>query len=259
MYTARTARSAHQGVICCFDPETGTPIALMDGAHVTAARSTAGSALARAVARIRAVQRLRIAGRDAKKVELLVSELRADDLPAEAASSIVDAVRTADVVCATTHASEPVVRRAWLRPGTHVTSVGYKANGRGEVDVETVRDTLLFVESRAAVLAPPPSGAVELRNAIAEGLVTDAHIHAEIGEVVTNGKGRTDAAQITLYKSVGVAVQDAAAAAVVPEERASAWRRDGDRALSSSRAAPIGRSRARRWAAPKHDAGAARA
>ena len=132
------------------------------------------------------------------------------------APTIEDAVRTADIVCATTHADTPVVRRSWLRPGTHVNSVGYNAAGDGEVDAELIRDALVVVESRDAVLAPPPSGAVELRRAIEAGVVSPDCIHAEVGEIVTGtAQGRRDDQTITLYKSVGVAVQDAAASMLV--------------------------------------------
>jgi ornithine cyclodeaminase len=127
-----------------------------------------------------------------------------------------EAVRGADVVCAATHASEPVVLHAWLAPGTHVTSVGFNPSGLGEVDAETVVRSAVFVESRDSALAPPPSGAVELIRPIADGLIDRNHIRAEIGEVVTGAaEGRRSAEEVTLYKSVGVAVQDAAAAAMV--------------------------------------------
>ncbi len=234
-------RPTHQAVIVCFDPITGTPVALMDGMYITATRTAAGSALATrllarlgsavvsvigsgvqarshalALSRLVGIEVIQIAGRDSERVAALTSELVDVGIVAEAAASIEDAVRAADVVCAATHADGPVVRRDWLRPGTHVNSVGYNAAGAGEVDTETVRDSLLVVESRGAVLAPPPSGAVELRRAIDAGVVTADHIHAELGELIAGDHaGRTDDAQLTLYKSVGVAVQDAAAAALV--------------------------------------------
>ena len=85
-----------------------------------------------------------------------------------------------------------------------------------EVDAETVVDSRVVVEARASTLAPPPAGANDLLWPIRDGLITEDHIHAEVGELVTGGApGRTSAEQITLYKSVGVAVQDAVAAALV--------------------------------------------
>ena len=241
LFPENTDRPTHQAVICCFDPDTGTPVALMDGTYVTAARTAAGSALAtrllarrdatvvavigtgvqarthaRALARVPGVDVVRVAGRDPAKVAALVGQLRGDGVTADAAPTVEDAVRRADIVCATTHADRPVVRRDWLRPGTHVNSVGYNTAGEGEVDAATIRDAVLVVESRDAVLAPPPAGAVEIRLAIEHGVITAHHVAAEIGELVAGAStGRTDEGQITLYKSVGVAVQDAAAAALV--------------------------------------------
>ena len=108
-----------------------------------------------------------------------------------------------------------MVDRTFLKPGVHVTSVGYNTDGR-EVDSATVVDALVVVESVAAVLAPPPAGCNDLRLPIEEGLVEPAHIHTEIGELLLGTKaGRTSSDQITLYKSVGVAAQDAAAADLV--------------------------------------------
>jgi len=131
------------------------------------------------------------------------------------AASFVDAIRAADVVCACTHSAEPVVRREWLRAGAHVNAVGYNTAGR-EVDGETVAAALVVIESRAATRAPPPGGSNDLLWPIRDGLIDATHIHAELGEVVSGARpGRADFSQITLYKSVGVAVEDAAAAALV--------------------------------------------
>jgi alanine dehydrogenase len=233
-------RPTHQAIICCFEPASGAPVAIMDGTHVTAARTAAGSMLAtrllarqgagvvsvigtgvqaqshaRAAARLPGVRVVQIAGRDHSRAKALVDDLLETGTAATALPSIEDAVRSADVVCAATHADEPVVRREWLRPGTHVNSVGYNAVGDGEVDVETMRDALVVVESRSAALAAPPAGAVELARAIEAGAV-DADLVREIGEIAAGDRtGRTDAGQLTLYKSVGVAVQDAAAAGLI--------------------------------------------
>jgi alanine dehydrogenase len=126
-----------------------------------------------------------------------------------------EAARGADIVSATTHSPQPVVHRDWLAPGTHVTSVGVNRDGP-EVDAATVADALVVVESRAAALAPFPSGAAELLMAIRGGSITEDHVHAEIGELVLGTKpGRTSPDQLTLYKSVGIAAEDAAAARLV--------------------------------------------
>jgi len=97
----------------------------------------------------------------------------------------------------------------------HVTSVGYNPRGR-EVDDGTVVDALVVVESRAAALAPVPAGSNDLLEPIERGLIDADHVHAEIGELVEGTRlGRSSSEQITLYKSVGVAVQDGAGAALV--------------------------------------------
>ncbi len=230
----------HQALIGVFDPATGEPVALIDGTAVTASRTGAGSALsvlllaredarvlaiagtgvqarahARAVTLVRDFGELRVAGRSRAKAERLAEELRGAGLPALAAASYEDAIRGADVVCATTHSDAPVVRREWLAPGAHVTSVGYNPAGR-ELDDATVVDALVVVESRATALAPTPAGANDLIEPIRDGLIGEDHVHAEIGELVAGLRpGRSSPEQITLYKSVGVAVQDAAAAALV--------------------------------------------
>ena len=237
-------RPTHQALIACFDPATGTPIAVMDGRVITESRTAAASALsarllARADARIAAVigtgaqahahalalardprfTTLRIAGRRPEAAAALVAEVRPHvrvGLTVEAAPSIDDAVRSADVVAAATHTDTPVVRRAWLKDGTHVSSVGFNTSGEGEVDQQTVIDAALFVESRESALTPPPTGGIEIGTAIAAGAITKDHIRAEIGQVIAGtATGRRNDHEITLYKSVGVAVQDAAAAALV--------------------------------------------
>jgi alanine dehydrogenase len=236
VFPHNTDRPSHQAVIVCFEPDTGTPLALMDATYVTAMRTAAGSALAtRLLARddanvlaivgtgvqarshaqvvplVRSLARTVIAGRDPSKVDALARELGA-----EAAPDYETAVSQADVVCACTHSHEPVVRRAWLRDGTHVNSVGYTPGV--EIDADTIADAVVVVESRASALAPLPAGSNELLWPIRDGVIGEDHVHAEIGELVAKTRpGRTSKDQITLYKSVGVAVQDAVAASLVLE------------------------------------------
>jgi alanine dehydrogenase len=238
---AGSALPTHQAVIVVFDPGTGQPIALLDGAVITASRTGACSALsarllarpdaevlailgtgvqarshATAMCRVRPIRQVRIAGRDHAKAAALAAEL-SGTLPAEvrAVPSYGRALEGADIACATTHATEPVIRRSWLAPGVHVTSVGYNHAGR-EIDDATIHDALVCVESRRAALAPFPAGANDLLEPIRDGVITAEHVHAELGELVAGTRpGRQSPDQITLYKSVGVAVQDAAAAALV--------------------------------------------
>ncbi|MGQ0575865.1 MAG: ornithine cyclodeaminase family protein [Pseudonocardia sp.] len=240
-HNAGTALPTHQAVIVTFDPETGQPTALIDGTAITALRTAAGSALsarllarpdaaelailgtgvqarshAVAVCRVRPIRRVRVAGRDLAKAAAFAGELgRLLPVQVVTAETYADAIRDADIVCATTHTVEPVVRREWLPDGVHVTSIGFNPAGR-EVDAATVRDALVCVESRRSALAAHPAGTNDLRWPIRDGVITAEHVGPEIGELVDGARtGRTSAEQITLYKSVGVAAQDAAAAALV--------------------------------------------
>jgi ornithine cyclodeaminase/alanine dehydrogenase-like protein (mu-crystallin family) len=225
---AGTELPTHQAAIAVFDPETGAVLALMDGTHITATRTAGASALstrelarddarvlaicgtgvqahthARAVARVREFDEIRIAGRDRAKAESVASAVGA-----VAVDSFEDAVRGADVVCATTHSAEPIVRLEWVKPGAHVTSIGFNPEGR-ELAPELVAAARVVVESRASAFAPFPIGSNDLNGIEPEAV-------AELGEVLARTQpGRSNAEQITLYKSVGVGVMDAAAAALV--------------------------------------------
>jgi len=219
---------SHQALIAVFDAENGTPLAVMDGTHITAVRTGASSAVATralaredanvltvlgagvqgrshldAVGRVRGFDEVRVASRTRASAEALAAETGA-----VVAASFEEAVRGADVVCCCTHAAEPVLRRDWLDPGTHVCSVGV---GEGpELDAETVHAGLLVVESPAA-FQPVPAGTHEL-----SGL--DRAIAVELGQILGGGHpGRSSDDEITVYKSMGHAVEDAAAAALVLE------------------------------------------
>jgi ornithine cyclodeaminase len=217
----------HQALIALFDDQTGSPLAVMDGTAITAVRTGAASAVATralaredarvlavlgagvqgrshvdAVTRVRDFAEIRIASRTRDQAEAL-----AEELGAVVFASFEEAVRGADVVCACTDAGEPVLRREWLAGGAHVTSVG--ASGEGpELDRATVQAGLLVVESRVA-FEPYPAGAHEL-----QGL--DPESAAELGEVLAGTRdGRTSPEQVTVYKSMGHAVEDASAAGLV--------------------------------------------
>jgi ornithine cyclodeaminase len=234
---------SHQAVILVFDPSTGSPRAMLDGTAITAARTAAGSALAtsllarpearilaivgtgvqarahaRAIPRVRPIREIRVVGRNQDRATALAEEVAHHlGVPAKAFDLAQGAFAGVDVICATTHSAEPVVRGEWLEPGVHINSVGLNAKGR-ELDGETIKRALVVVESRGAALAKAPSGSNDLLWAIRDGLVGEEHIHAEIGEVISGARpGRTSPEQITLYKSVGVAVEDAVAAHLVLE------------------------------------------
>jgi alanine dehydrogenase len=217
----------HQATIALFDDETGKPLALMDGTEITAVRTGASSAVATralarpdarvlavlgagvqgrshvdAVTRVRQFDDVRIASRDAEHARAL-----AEEVGGTAHGSFEEAIAGADVVCACTNAAAPIFGAGSLEPGMHVTSVGAARDG-GELDPAVVRAGLLAVESRVA-FEPFPAGAHEL-----EGLDPSAAV--ELGELLAGTReGRTSPEQITVYKSMGHAVEDAAAAGLV--------------------------------------------
>jgi ornithine cyclodeaminase/alanine dehydrogenase-like protein (mu-crystallin family) len=215
---------SHQALVAVFDEETGTPRALMDGTHITAVRTAVAAAVsARALAAAHDVVAIIGAGvqghthLDAFTHLFAPREIRvvsrtsehADALAATApnarvVSSADDAVRGADIVCCCTHSPDPVVLDAWIAPGAHVSSVGVGH----ELDAATVARADVFVESVAALQAPP-AGTEELQG-------RDPSTVTEIGAVFSGAApGRSSADAVTVYKSMGHAVEDLAAASVV--------------------------------------------
>ncbi|HEX9100214.1 MAG TPA: ornithine cyclodeaminase family protein [Candidatus Dormibacteraeota bacterium] len=219
---------SHQGLIALFDESNGAPLAIMDATYITAIRTggtaaVAAGALARKDAkvlavlgagvqgashletlpRVRGFEEIRIASRDGGKAASLTSRHPL----ARTVGSFEAAVRGADVVACCTDSREPVIRRDWLKAGVHVSSVG--GTFGPEVDPETMSAARVFVEWRGAATNPPPAGAHEL-----QGL--DADQLTEVGEVLAGTRpGRLSEDEITVYKSTGLAVEDAATARLV--------------------------------------------
>lgn len=222
---------SHQALIALFDDTDGRPLALMDGTTITAVRTGAAAALSarllgrpdarvlailgagvqglshlRAMRRVRDFSEIRVASRN----PVHAKEFAAADTGVVAARSFEAAVAGADVVCCCTDAAEPILHRAWLSPGAHVTSVGAARRGP-ELAPDVVQADVLAVESRAAFL-PYPAGAHEL-----QGL--DPQAAVELGELIAGTRrGRQGAEDLTVYKSTGHAVEDIAAARLVYEQ-----------------------------------------
>jgi len=224
-------------LVVVLDPETGLPIALIEGGTLTAIRTGAGSGaatdlLARSVARrvailgagvqartqleavctVRAIESVSIFSLDPDQSRAFADETVAKSwAPAtititETAS---DAIADADVICAATTSGTPVFDESDLKPGAHINAIGSFTPTAQEVGSAVVERSLLIVDSREATLAETG----DLIIPIQDGRISEDHIQAELGEIVNGDHpGRTDADQITLYKSVGIAVQDAAAA-----------------------------------------------
>ena len=206
-------RPTHQALVALFEPETGTPVALMDGTYITAMRTAAAAALAtrllaRPDASVLAILGTGVQSRSAQEMFPRARDFA--EIRVAGRGEFEEAVRGADVVHATTSSPEPVVRFEWLGPGTHVSSVGSTLGGGSELDPALVeRADVVVVEQRDSAFAPLPGGAPELEPRGRSGVV-------ELGEIIAgSAQGRSAPDQITLYKSVGVAVQDLAAAALV--------------------------------------------
>jgi len=215
---------SHQGLIVVCDEHTGTPVAIMDGASVTALRTAASAAVAAdllarpesnvlaiigggvqghshlaAFADLRPWSDIRVASRSRGSALALAARH-----PSAKAMSFEEAVRGADVVCLTTDADHPVIDPTWVKPGAHVGSVGNRAELHRGFTAGTV-----FVEWMGAATSAPPAGATELQG------IDPARV-VEIGRVVNGDHpGRTAPDEITVYKSTGHAVEDAAAARLV--------------------------------------------
>jgi ornithine cyclodeaminase len=233
-----TPFDAHQGAILLFDDTHGRLLAVVDATSVTAIRTAAASAVAtRALARedaaelaivgtgvqarthleamlaVRPIRRVRVCGRDAQRARRFADDaaLR-HGVPVEAAPSVREAVEGADIVCTVTSSAEPVLHGAWIAAGAHVNAVGACVPTRRELDTAAVARARLFVDRRESTLRE----AGDFLIARGEGAVDDAHVVAEIGDVLAgNAAGRLSRDEVTLFESLGLAVEDVAAAAVV--------------------------------------------
>ena len=242
-FSANKHVPTHHAVVVVFDAETGQVAAVMDGESITAARTAAISRLATRVLARPAARTLAILGTGVQgkaHVRALVRDRSFDDIrlmdsnvehAAEAAASLAselgitarcartaaEALDGADIVCVATGSHSPVVKRNLLAAGTHVNSVGYNQNGR-EIDAATVRDALVVVECASIALNDGAAGSNDLRWPIRDGIVPPDHMHIELGALLSGEKvGRSSDDQITLFKSIGIAISDHAAATLVIE------------------------------------------
>jgi ornithine cyclodeaminase len=230
--------SSHLGLYLLCEAGHGRPVAVMDASVLTAIRTAAASvvatrALAREEARVLAIigtgeeawshveafqavrpfDGVRVWGRNRAAAERLVEHARrlgAGDV--RVAATARDALSEADVVCTVTAAPEPILFGADVRPGTHLCLVGASVPSAREVDDACVAMSRFFVDYRASAMAQ----AGELLHAMREGVVTESHVVAEIGEVLGGAvAGRRSGAEVTIYKSLGIAAQDLASATLV--------------------------------------------
>lgn len=229
---------SHLATIVLLDPETGALLALMDGRYITEARTAAVSAvsvqhLARpdadvlaiigsgvqarshleAIGRVRTLKDVRVWSRTPAHVEAFISDMQPHTQAAiRQAGSPEETVHGAGIVVLATASKEPVVRSDWIGDGTHVCAVGACRPAEREMEAALVARADLYVDSREAALTE--AGDIVL--AVNEGAIDAAHIKGEIGEVVGgNLPGRSGGAGVTIFKSLGMAVEDVAAAHLV--------------------------------------------
>jgi ornithine cyclodeaminase len=223
--------------VLVLDSETGRPAALLEGGSVTAIRTGAGSGAAtdvlarpdaqvaailgsgvqartqlEAVCTVRPIREVRVYSPNAERAAAFARAMAGQGpIPVQvrAVASPAEAVTGADVICAATTSATPVFDGRDLKPGAHVNGVGSYTPTMQEVDVETVRRSLVVIDSRTSARAEAGDLIIPLQS----GEITEDHIHAELGEILAGTKaGRAGPGQITYFKSCGVAVQDAAAA-----------------------------------------------
>jgi len=238
--------SSHLGLVLLFEPEHGRPVAILDGAEITAVRTAAVSGLAtRLLARedagdlailgsgeqaqshvaamlaVRPIRRVRVWSRSAEHAAAFAArEGQRHGLAIETAASAEAAAAGADIVCTVTASATPVLLGRWLAPGMHINAAGASRASSAEVDTEALMRSRFFVDFRASAA----NEAGEYLDALKAGAITPAHILGEIGEVAAGRVvGRRAPEDITLFKSLGVAPEDLATAHFLLE----AARREG--------------------------------
>jgi len=236
-----TPYDSHQGVVVLFDRVHGGVRAILDGSAVTAIRTAAVSgvateALARpdagdlallgsgvqaqthldAMLQARRLRRVRVFSRNAERREAFARRATArHGIDVQAVASAREAVEGADLVCTVTASAEPVVQGEWLAPGAHVNAVGACTPAARELDTQAVLRAQLFVDRRESAENEAGDYLIPLR----EGAIGADHIRAELGAVLAgNAPGRTSPDEITLFESLGLAVEDLAAADHVVRE-----------------------------------------
>jgi ornithine cyclodeaminase len=230
-----TPYDSHQGVVMLFGVKHGEPLAILDATAITAIRTAAASAAATdalansdagdlaligsgaqaqthlaAMQCVRPLRRVRVWSRTRANAERFARDERDhNDLEIEVCADAEVAVRDADIVCTTTAAREPILKGEWLAPGTHVNAVGACFSTSRELDTEAVRQARFFTDARESCV----NEAGDFLLARAEGAIDDAHLLGELGEVLV-GKvpGRVSHDDITIFESLGIAIEDLASA-----------------------------------------------
>jgi len=243
-------KDSHQGAVLLFSADTGELLGMMNASAITAIRTAAVSGVATdllaredasdlaiigsgvqarshlaAMSEVRSIKRCRIATRRIEHAREFVEEMKRDfSFTLEPVNSVEEALAGADLIVTATTAKEPIVRREWISSGAHLNAVGSSIASAREVDSATMAASSLFVDRRESTINEAGDYLVPAR----EGAIGPDHIRAEIGEVL-NGElpGRTSPDEITLFKSLGLAIEDLAAANYLyrraSEEKVGSW------------------------------------
>ena len=230
-----TKYDSHQGAVLLFEAKHGQLLAIMDATTITAIRTAAVSGAAtRLLARTdaedlailgsgvqarthlaamlhsRPIQKVRVWSRDAEHSQRFAErESKRHGIPVSAVATVQEAVKEADIICTTTSAREQVLKGEWITPGTHINAVGSSVAFARELDSAAVKNARLFVDRRESTL----NEAGDFLLAKKEGIVDDSHIAGEIGDLIIGQiDGRRSSDEITLFKSLGLGIEDLAAA-----------------------------------------------
>lgn len=231
-----TPYDSHQGAVLLFELEFGRLIAILDASTITALRTAAVTAVAtrllsrpesrslaligagvqaethrEAISLVRPIDEVRVWSRSGQRARAFAAKVGAAGAPITVCETAREAVQGADIVCTVTSSREPVVSGEWLSPGTHVNAVGASLATARELDTEAVRRARLYVDRRESTLNEAGDFLVPKR----EGVIGDDHIVGEIGELLLDPPrigGRRSADEITVFKSLGLAIEDVASA-----------------------------------------------
>jgi ornithine cyclodeaminase/alanine dehydrogenase-like protein (mu-crystallin family) len=216
----------HLGAVILHSGETGEPLAFMNASAITAIRTAAVSAVATKLLALEDGCVLAVLGTgvqarahiEAIQLVRQICEVRTYSRSGGTAASAEEAVRGADVIVTATSSKEPVLRREWLAPGAHINAVGSSIATARELDAETMAACTLFVDRRESTLNESGDYLFAKR----EGAIDETHIRAELGELLTGtATGRTSPDELTLFKSLGLAIEDLAAAAFLYDKARS--------------------------------------
>ena len=222
---------SHQGVVILFDANNGQPLMIFDALEITAIRTAAASAAAtkllsrddsatlaiigsgeqarrhiEAILLVRKIKQVNVWSRTEENAVQLVDEMTGKyNIPFHVKKTVKQAVEAADIICTVTSSKEPVVRGEWIAKGTHINAVGSSTAAARELDTEVILKSKLFTDCYESLFNEAGDFLVPEK----EGALPDAHVKAEIGEVLAGvKKGREKEDEITLFKSLGIAAED---------------------------------------------------